>query len=184
VRRAIPWIAALALVAAGCDRRETGATVSEYKQKRAAVLAKTKERRAKLAESTTKAGAAAEHGGFGAIERSYGYDATGKRDPFRSFILDRLNEDGQQAKGPLEEYDLSQLAVVGVVWDAVRPRALVEDPSGRGYVVQEGTAMGKNEGRVITINDNLVLVRETYVDYVGDKTTKDIPMRIRQGREG
>jgi Tfp pilus assembly protein PilP len=44
--------------------------------------------------------------------------------------------------------------------------------------------MGKNEGRVITINDNLVLVRETYVDYVGDKTTKDIPMRIRQGREG
>ena len=57
-------------------------------------------------------------------------------------------------------------------------------PPGRGYVVQEGTAMGKNEGRVITINDNLVLVRETYVDYVGDKTTKDIPMRIRQGREG
>ena len=70
------------------------------------------------------------------------------------------------------------------MWDAERPRALVEDPSGRGYVVQEGTAMGKNEGRVVTINDNLVLVRETYVDYVGDKTTKDIPMRIRQGREG
>ncbi len=184
MRRAIPWIAALALLAAGCDRRETGATVSEYQQKRAAVVAKSKERRAKLAETSAKSGAEGEHGGFGAIERSYGYDATGKRDPFRSFILDRLNEEGKQAKGPLEEYDLSQLAVVGVVWDAERPRALVEDPSGRGYVVQQGTAMGKNEGRVITINDNLVLVRETYVDYVGDKTTKDIPMRIRQGREG
>jgi type IV pilus assembly protein PilP len=175
---------ALGLVAVGCDRRETGASISEYKQKRAGVVAKTKERRAKLAEAGSKPGAEGEHGGFGAIERTYGYDATGKRDPFRSFILDRLNEEGQQAKGPLEEYDLSQLAVVGVVWDAERPRALVEDPSGRGYVVSEGTAMGKNEGRVITINDNLVLVRETYVDYVGDKTTKDIPMRIRQGREG
>jgi type IV pilus assembly protein PilP len=175
---------ALVLVAAGCDRRETGTSVSDYKQKRAAAVAKTKERRAKLAEATPKARAEAEHGGFGAIGGSYGYDAAGKRDPFRSFILDRLSEEGRQAKGPLEEYDLSQLAVVGVVWDAKRPRALVEDPSGRGYVVQEGTAMGKNEGRVITINDNLVLVRETYVDYVGDKTTKDIPMRIRQGREG
>jgi len=188
VRRAIPLIVALVLVATGCEKRTAGPTVSEYRQKRAAVIAKHKERRAKLAESATKPGAEGQrggpHGGFGAVERSYGYDATGKRDPFRSFILDRLNEEGKQAKGPLEEYDLSQLAVVGVVWDAERPRALVEDPSGRGYVVQEGTAMGKNEGRVITINDNLVLVRETYVDYVGDKTTKDIPMRIRQGREG
>jgi type IV pilus assembly protein PilP len=188
VRRAIPWIAALVLVAVACDRRTTGPTVTEYREKRASVIAKHKERRAKLAESATKPAAEGQRGaapgGFGTVERSYGYDSTGKRDPFRSFILDRLNEEGKQAKGPLEEYDLSQLAVVGVVWDAERPRALVEDPSGRGYVVQQGTAMGKNDGRVISIDDNLVLVRETYVDYVGDKTTKDIPMRIRQGREG
>ncbi len=183
MRRAIPLIA-LALVAAGCEKRTSGTTVSEYQEKRAAVITKHKEQRTKLAESASKQASHGESGGFGAIGRAYSYDATGKRDPFRSFILDRLNEMGKEAKGPLEQFDLSQLAVVGVVWDATRPRALVEDPSGRGYVVKEGTAMGKNDGLVIDINDNLVLVRETYVDYVGDKTTKDIPMRIRQGREG
>jgi type IV pilus assembly protein PilP len=185
VRRAIPWITALALVAAGCEKRTTGTSVSDYQKQRASMVAKHKDRRAKLAESATaKSHAEGQGSGFGHVERAYAYDETGKRDPFRSFVLERLKEEGRLAKGPLEEYDLSQLAVVGVVWHAERPRALVEDPSGRGYVVQEGTAMGKNDGRVISIEDNTVLVRETYVDYVGDKTTKDIPLRIREGREG
>lgn len=169
--------------AAGCSRQTVGPTTADFQKQRALVVEKQKQMAALQLPSK---GAKKEGDAGGSMGGSLGfvYDPIGRRDPFRSFILDRLNEEGKQAKGPLEEYDLSQLAVVGVVWDAERPRALVEDPSGRGYVVSEGTAMGKNEGRVITINDNLVLVRETYVDYVGDKTTKDIPMRIRQGREG
>ena len=118
------------------------------------------------------------------MDESFSYDPTGKRDPFRSFILDRLNELEDGVKGPLEQFDLSQLDVVGIVWHADRRRALIEDPSGRGYVVQEGTAVGKNDGHVMRIDDNLVMVRETYVDYVGEKTTKDIPMRVRPKGQG
>ncbi|MEN8184264.1 MAG: pilus assembly protein PilP, partial [Myxococcota bacterium] len=97
---------------------------------------------------------------------------------------DRLGvlEDG--VKGPLEQFDLNQLSVVGIVWDSERRRALMEDPSGRGYVVQTGTAIGKNDGTVVRIEDNLVMVRETYVDYVGEKTMKDIPMRVRPTGQG
>ena len=71
-----------------------------------------------------------------------------------------------------------------MVWDTKRRRALISDPSGRGYVIQEGTAVGKNDGRVVRIDDNLVLVRETYVDYLGDRTLKDVEMQVRQSQGG
>ena len=135
----------LLLVVGGCKNEASGPTTAAYEAAKTKVLAQPKEapgsgKQAAAATPVETPAAAATVQASAA--RDYIYDPTGKKDPFRSFILDRLNEEGKQAKGPLEEYDLSQLAVVGVVWDAERPRALVEDPSGRGYVVQEGTAMG------------------------------------------
>jgi type IV pilus assembly protein PilP len=115
---------------------------------------------------------------------AYSYDSTGKRDPFRSFVLEHARELANAERGPLEQFDLAQLSVAAVVWGTPRPRALVLDPSGRGYVVQEGTAIGKNEGRVIRIEDSQVLVRETYVDYLGEATSKEIEMRVRETQGG
>lgn len=115
---------------------------------------------------------------------AFTYDSTGKRDPFRSFVLEHAREVSEVERGPLEQFDLSQLSVVAVVWGNPRPRALVTDPSGRGYVVQEGTPIGKNDGRVIRIRDNEVLVREIYEDYLGDRTSKEIEMRVRQSQGG
>ena len=182
MRWAIPALLALSILALGCQRQTTGATVSEYKDRRANVV-KRHQRERMFAKGPTEEIAEASSG-FGAAREGIAYDPVGKRDPFRSFILDRLNELEDGVKGPLEQYDLNQLGVVGIVWHAERRRALIEDPSGRGYVVQEGTAVGKNDGHVTRIDDNLVIVRETYVDYVGEKTTKDIPMRVRPKRQG
>jgi hypothetical protein len=174
---------ALSVLAIGCQRQTTGATVSEYQERRANVLKRHHRERLFAQRGQTEEVAEASSG-FGAAGEGFQYDPTGKRDPFRSFILDRLNELEDGVKGPLEQFDLNQLDVVGIVWHANRRRALIEDPSGRGYVVQEGTAVGKNDGHVTRIDDNLVMVRETYVDYVGEKTTKDIPMRVRPKGQG
>lgn len=183
MRWAIAALGVVALLASACQRSSTGATLNEYQQKRADVMQRA-QRRLAATQSPAAAAEPAPASGFGAGAQNFHYDATGKRDPFRSFVLDRLSNLDDQVKGPLEQFDLSQLAVVGIVWDANRRRALVEDPSGRGYVVKEGTAIGKNDGRVMQIDDNLLLVRETYVDYVGEKTTKDIPMRVRPTGQG
>jgi type IV pilus assembly protein PilP len=172
----------LSMLAIGCQRQTTGATVSEYQDRRADVL--KRHHRDLLADRGQTDEVADATSGFGGAGEGFQYDPTGKRDPFRSFILDRLNELEDGMKGPLEQFDLSQLDVVGIVWHANRRRALIEDPSGRGYVVQEGTAVGKNEGHVTRIDDNLVMIREIYVDYVGEKTTKDIPMRVRPKGQG
>jgi Tfp pilus assembly protein PilP len=47
------------------------------------------------------------------------------------------------------------------------------------YIVDRGARIGKNDGRVTRIDDNLVVVRETYVDFLGEETSKDVEMRIR-----
>jgi Tfp pilus assembly protein PilP len=123
--------------------------------------------------------------GVAQIDTGYAYDETGKRDPFRSFVWDRPDKMAAAAEaGPLGEFDLSQLEVVAVVWRTGNARALVQDPSGESYIVGQGAAIGKNRGHVISIGDNTVVVKETYVDYLGQETTKDVEMRMRRSEGG
>lgn len=113
----------------------------------------------------------------------YHYDPTGKPDPFRSFVTSLKKTEVASQSTPLERFDLGQLKLDGIVWGD-KPRALVRDPSGKAYIVAEGTAMGKNDGRVIKIDDNVVIVKETYVDFLGKATTKDIEMRLHERQGG
>jgi type IV pilus assembly protein PilP len=185
---AIALLALLALVAAGCRQQTVGPSVGDYQKQRAAIIAKHGRGKAgPQALAVARSGEAsgkAEELGFGAQGQGYLYDPIGKRDPFRSFILDRLKEMDSASKGPLEQFDLSQLSVNGIVWETERQRALILDPSGQGYIIQEGDPIGKNDGRVIAIDDNVVVVREAYVDFHGETTTKEIEMRVRQIQGG
>ncbi len=110
------------------------------------------------------------------------YVAAGKRDPFRSF---RFKEaEPVVSVGPLADFDLSQLSIVGLVWNTTNPRALVSDPGGRSFVLEEGSHIGKNHGRVIRIDHDLILVQEEFVDFEGVVSTKDVEMRIRKSQGG
>ena len=122
--------------------------------------------------------------GKGTQKVVYRYDPANKPDPFRPFIL--LQKKAETAISPLQKYDLGQITLKAVVWGMDQPRAMVEDPTGKGYVIQIGTDIGKNSGKVIKIDDRQVLVRETYVDYTGRETTKDVALKIlaSDGEEG
>lgn len=179
-------VLALALAVAGCQKT-TGSSVSEYQKQRDAVIAKRKQEAARADESEKGQGqkqGESDETRYGDLGGAYMYDPVGKRDPFRSFVLDRVAEANDGAKGPLEQFDLSQLDVSGVVWEADNKRALVTDPSGRAYVVKVGDPIGKNDGEVMSIQDSAVQVREAYVDFHGKKTTKEIMMRVRQSQGG
>jgi Tfp pilus assembly protein PilP len=175
----------LVLAAAGCSRQSVGPTTADFQKQRAQVVEKQKQMAAlQLPSKRGKKGEEQAAGGKMARTGDFAYDAVGRRDPFRSFILDRLHEEEGETKGPLEEYDLAQLQVAGLVWKAQKRRALVIDPSGQGYVVEEGDRIGKNNGRVLEIGDSSMRVREEYVDFHGEATTKEIDMRIRQSQGG
>ncbi len=106
---------------------------------------------------------------------TYRYDPTNKPNPFRPFIL--VNKKVAE-ESPLQRYDLGQITLKAVIWQVDEPKAMVEDPTGRGYVVQIGTDIGKNRGKIVKIEDRQVHVRETYVDYTGHETTKDVTLKI------
>ena len=175
-------LAALCL-AGGCKQQggTQAPTVQEYEQKRAE---RTRHGQALAHRAAPGKPAAGQTTGLGGAEEGYTYDASNKRDPFRSFIDEQKQRLARHERGPLEQFDLNQLSIVAVVWATERPRALVEDPSGRSYIVQVGTPIGKNDGAVLQIRDNSVLVRETYVDYLGAQTNKEIEMRIRSATQG
>jgi Tfp pilus assembly protein PilP len=126
---------------------------------------------------------AIEEGPAGDDEGKSRYVAEGKRDPFRSFHFKDV-EKPVVAMGPLADFDLSQLSIVGVIWNIKNPRALVADPAGRSFVLKEGSAIGKNRGRVIRIEDDLILVEEKFVDFEGTVTTKDVEMRLAKSQGG
>jgi type IV pilus assembly protein PilP len=176
---------------AGCQEQQAGPTTQEFSRERAALAAKLDEKAAKKAEAPKAKAAPAvakatgdPAAGLGAIDASFSYDPRGKRDPFRSTQWDQLAAKDDEVRGPLEQFDVGQLSLVAVVWHTGNARALVQDPAGQSYIVREGTKIGKNSGRVLTIGDSSVVVKETYVDFLGQETTKDIEMRIRRSQGG
>lgn len=176
------------LVLAGCDSgAPQGPTSEDFNKERDALMANLNA--TKKPPQQVAAVAAAEQDpeamGFGSYHGGFVYDRIGLRDPFRTFAME---EKGRRAllggdSGPLEQYDVNQMSLLAVVWNTGTARALIQDPAGKSYIIGSGTRIGKNQGRVTAIDDNLVVVNETYVDFLGQETTKDIEMRIRR-REG
>ena len=113
-----------------------------------------------------------------ARQEEYSYNPIGKRDPFRSF----LNLDGGkkviESASPLQKYEIDQYQLVGIIWGVERSRALVQDPEGVGHVMEIGTYIGKNWGKVTQINSSEVVVTEEYQTVDGELVVNNINMTL------
>lgn len=107
------------------------------------------------------------------------YSAAGKRDPFRPLSLKpKPTQRARENLSPLERYEIGQLKLVAIVWDIKEPKAMVEDATGLGYIVNVGTLIGPNEGKVKAIKPNEVVIEEGFVDFYGARKTQEISMRL------
>ena len=102
------------------------------------------------------------------------YDAIGKVDPFAPLFREKpvSVKKGKRKKKriprtPLERIDLSQLKLVGIILASSGNRALVEESSGKGYVIKNGTYIGMNSGKVVNIKKEKVVVEEEFEDVFG-----------------
>jgi type IV pilus assembly protein PilP len=115
-----------------------------------------------------------------AQKSDYFYDPTGKADPFRPLFateaLERVMPAKQKVKKPrmpltpLQRIELSNLKLVGVIISASGNKAMVEEPSGKGYIISRGTYVGTNFGRVKQILKDRVVVEEEIKDYLSGET--------------
>ncbi len=106
---------------------------------------------------------------------AYSYDPKGKLDPFVPWYEgERKPASGTERKriplSPLERVDLSQLKLVGIVLTARGNKALVEESSGKGYVISKGTYIGLNRGKVSKILRDRVIIMES-ISYGGSGAT-------------
>jgi type IV pilus assembly protein PilP len=113
------------------------------------------------------------------------YDPRGKIDPFEP-LFKETPEVAQVTKvrkkrapqTPLERIDISQLKLVGIILAKSGNRALVEESSGKGYIVKTGTYLGTNSGKVVKIEKDKVIVAEEYEDVLGNVTIRNTEIKL------
>lgn len=91
-----------------------------------------------------------------------------KVDPFVPLIKDsepsspQANDVKTECIGhsPLEQYDVSQLKLAGVVHRPSGSSAIVENAAGKGYVITKGSPIGIHCGKVTEILEDKIIIQE------------------------
>jgi len=108
----------------------------------------------------------------------YEYNAQGKIDPFQPLFRIKAEPVAKAKKEvkkkrlpltPLQKVSLGQLKVVGIIQSPAGNKALVEDSSGKGFIVTRGTYIGQNFGQVKEILKDRVIVEEEVEDILSGK---------------
>jgi Tfp pilus assembly protein PilP len=118
--------------------------------------------------TTSGSGSGASSSKLATTETGWKYDPTGKPDPFKSFILATAVQEETAPKvvrrqlTPLQKMPLSEIeaGLKAIIWGQLGSKALVEDATGKGYVVQEGTYVGQHDGIVKKIYEDRIVVEE------------------------
>jgi type IV pilus assembly protein PilP len=118
------------------------------------------------------------------------YNPLGKLDPFQPLFKEALPEAQEKApekpkeperpRTPLEKIDLAQLTLRAVVFAEGGSRALVEEATGKGYIIRLGTSIGWNRGTVVDIQKETVVIEEAVENAFGDKVVQKRELKLQK----
>jgi type IV pilus assembly protein PilP len=119
-------------------------------------------------------------------EKSPKYSPKGKIDPFDSLLHKKQGAAFKKARKskkrvprtPLEKLDLSQLKLVAIMRSPSGNKALLEDASGKGYVISKGSYIGTNAGKVVEIEKDRVIIAEEVEDVMGNVTIQRKELKL------
>lgn len=128
-------------------------------------------------------------------DRADSYNPKGKPDPFAPLFRDEPKKaainasapDASRSKRkkrspttPLEKVDLSQLKLVATVRSPNGNAALVEDASGKGFIVKTGTYIGINSGSVVQIVKDRIVVEEETETLLGEISLQKRELKLQK----
>ncbi len=119
------------------------------------------------------------------------YDPANRQNPFTQLFKTEKKETAIQAQGtekrqkreprtPLERISLDQLNLVAIVRAPSGNRALMEDGSGKGFIVHKGTYVGLNQGIVTQINASSLVVEEELENLMGELTLQHTEIKLQK----
>ncbi|MBW1615720.1 MAG: pilus assembly protein PilP [Deltaproteobacteria bacterium] len=94
-------------------------------------------------------------------------NAAERINPFKPFLKDNLEqaEDikrNQEDINPLLSYDISQLRLTAILQSKNKRFALLEDNTGRGYIILEGNRVGTELYSVVDILQDKVIIKNIF----------------------
>jgi type IV pilus assembly protein PilP len=124
-------------------------------------------------------------------DMSMGYDPIGRIDPFIPLVRDEPvkveKQDVVEAsaevkpvrqKTPLEKIEISQLRLRAIIIAASGNRALVEESTGKGYIITKGTYIGRNDGKITKILKDKVIIEEMVEDIEGKMVIQEKEIKL------
>ena len=116
------------------------------------------------------------------------YNPEGKLDPFEplfkkervSLAVGKKKIKRRKPLTPLERVNLSQLTLVGIIRAPSGNRALVQESSGKGYVVKKGTYIGTNSGKIVQILKDRIIIEEEGEDIYGKVSIIKKPLKLQK----
>jgi len=118
-------------------------------------------------------------------------DIESLRDPFASYLAliaarNRTlltNHQSHLAKREhevLEAFDLATLKLVATMRMGKDRVAMIEDSSGKGYIVRRGHYIGKNNGRIKKITDDSLYLTEQIINPAGDIVERQVTLTLKE----
>jgi type IV pilus assembly protein PilP len=121
------------------------------------------------------------------------FDFRNRTDPFKPYAPVAATPAPVQAKGeqpavpagdqlPIQSFEVSKFKVAGIIAGLKENRALILDPNGKGYVVQQGMLVGSNNGVISRITASSVEVVERFKDEKGKTRKRTIMLTLAKKR--
>ena len=120
---------------------------------------------------------------------SVSYNPAGKIDPFVPLVKDepvkalqteKSKREKREPTTPLERVDLSQLKLTAIIRTPSGLKAMVEESTGKGYIVGMGTYMGIHSGKVVNILKDRVVVEEEVEDALGNVVSRNSELKFQK----
>lgn len=119
-----------------------------------------------------------------------GYNPKGRFDPFEPLFKTETekkpvakkpgSKNTTRQRTPLERVALSQLKLSAIMRTTKGNSAIVEDATGKGYVIRKGTYIGLNSGQVVKIEKDRVGIEEETEDISGEFRIQSTELKLQK----
>ncbi|MDA8163770.1 MAG: hypothetical protein M0017_01870 [Desulfobacteraceae bacterium] len=112
------------------------------------------------------------------------YQREGRHDPFEPFLPQKLlpiDVPAEELTG-MRRFEPGQLTLVSIVFTEKEALAMVQDSSGKGYILKKGDKIGRS-GVVSDIVPNEVIIQQQMLTATGEKRTQAVEMVLRKEGE-
>lgn len=120
---------------------------------------------------------------------SFSYNAQGTRNPFNrqnlkprrvAAVASGTGPNTNRRREPLEQYPLDSLVMVGTLFRENDPRVIIKTPKGAVQTATIGNYLGQNYGKIVSITEREVRVKEQVLNSSGVWIERDAALRVKR----